>query len=64
MAEKGSAELVKDKDLKDTLAGLVEKVITDQQKLEQMNRAAKKLARPAAAETIATEILDLIKQKR
>ncbi len=64
MVEKGAAELVKDKDLNDTLAGLVEKVITNQQKLETMNEAAKKLARPEAAETIATEILELIQQKK
>jgi len=64
MVEEGAAELLKDKDLNDTLAGLVEKIITDEQKLKQMNEAAQKLARPEAAETIATEILELIKQKR
>ncbi|TYP92214.1 UDP-N-acetylglucosamine-N-acetylmuramylpentapeptide N-acetylglucosamine transferase [Fodinibius salinus] len=63
MVEEGAAELIQDKDLKNTLAGLVEKIITDQQKLAAMNKAAKKLSRPEAAETIATEILKLIKQK-
>lgn len=62
MVEEGAAELMKDVDLKDTLAGLVEKIITDRRKLDEMSKAAKKLARPDAAQTIATEILTLAKR--
>jgi UDP-N-acetylglucosamine--N-acetylmuramyl-(pentapeptide) pyrophosphoryl-undecaprenol N-acetylglucosamine transferase len=62
MVDEGAAELIKDVDLKDTLAGLVEKIITDSKKLDEMSKAAKKLARPDAAQTIAKEILKLAKK--
>lgn len=62
MVDEGAAELIKDEDLNDTLAGLVEKIITDPQKLDKMSKAAKKHARPDAAQSIATEILALAKK--
>lgn len=62
MVDEGAAELIKDEDLNDILAGLVEKIITDPQKLKEMSKAAKKHARPDAAQTIANEILKLVKE--
>ncbi|NGP89421.1 undecaprenyldiphospho-muramoylpentapeptide beta-N-acetylglucosaminyltransferase [Aliifodinibius halophilus] len=64
MVEEGAAEMAADEELKETLPALVKKVISSDDKLEQMKRAAKELARPEAAKTIANKILALVKQKK
>ena len=63
MVDEGAAELVKDADVKDTLGGLVEKLIFDQQKLKEMQQAALKLAKPNAADEIAQSILELVNEQ-
>lgn len=60
MVRKGAAELVADEHLHATIVDLVEQLITDQQRLRKMRRAALELARPEAAATIAKEIIKLI----
>src|SRR5699024_7343691 len=60
MVRKGAAELVADEHLHATIVDLVEQLITDQQRLKKMRRAALELARPEAAATIAKEIIKLI----
>ena len=59
MVEEGAAKLAVDDQLKNVLVDLVKKVITDDQQLKQMSEAAKRLARPDAAETIAKEVLEI-----
>lgn len=60
MVEEGAAELIKDVDLKETLAGLVKELIENRERLRAMQQAALKLSRPDAASRIAHEILQLI----
>ncbi len=64
MVDEGAAELVKDIELKNTVTSLVNKLIHDQKRLESMQEAALKLARPDAANEIANEILELIESKK
>lgn len=64
MVDEGAAKLAKDNELEDTLPELIKKTIGNNQQLTAMSQKAKQLARPNAAETIATEILELIKKKR
>ncbi|SMO54656.1 undecaprenyldiphospho-muramoylpentapeptide beta-N-acetylglucosaminyltransferase [Fodinibius sediminis] len=64
MVSEGAAELIADDQLEETLAGLVGRLITDRQQLKKMQKAALKLARPEASETIATGILELIQKKK
>lgn len=64
MSDEGAAELVKDSALKDTLVTLVDQIINDKQRLNAMREAALKLARPEAAQNIATEILKLIESEK
>lgn len=64
MVKDGAAELVTDTELNDTLSELVAKIITDKKRLKKMNKAALKLARPDAAQTIATEIAELAKKSK
>lgn len=63
MVDEGAAELVADDDLENSLADVVKEIIDDEQRLKEMSKAAKNLARPNAAEEIATEILKLVKTK-
>lgn len=63
MADAGASELLMDKDAKSALPELVERLITDQEKLKEMNIAALKLAKPDAAKQIAQEILELAKSR-
>lgn len=59
MAHEGAAEILDDSKAKETLADLVNKLIFDQEKLKEMQKAALKLARPDAASDIAREILEI-----
>lgn len=63
MVQEGAAKVAVDDKLEAMLADLVEEVITDKQQLKKMSEAAEKLARPNAAEEIATEILQLTRNK-
>ncbi|PAU94645.1 undecaprenyldiphospho-muramoylpentapeptide beta-N-acetylglucosaminyltransferase [Aliifodinibius salipaludis] len=63
MVDEGAAKLVADDDLESSLANVVKEIIDDEQRLKEMSKAAKNLARPNAAEEIATEILKLVKNK-
>lgn len=60
MVEEGAAEMLTDDKLEAMLPELVQQLITDQQRLNKMQQAALKLARPEAAQTIANEIIELI----
>ena len=59
MADEGAAEILDDSQAKEILAELVEKLIFDQNKLKEMQKAALNLARPDAASEIAREILEI-----
>lgn len=61
MVQEGAAKMIRDNELKNVLAEQVKEIITDEQKLKEMNVAAKKLARPDAAKTIANKVLELAK---
>lgn len=63
MTNAGASELLKDEDAINALPELVERLITDQEKLKKMNSAALKLAKPDAAKVIAKEILELAKSR-
>jgi len=59
MVEEGAAKLAADDNLNNTLVDLVKQVISNEQQLAEMSKAAKELARPDAATTIAKEVLNL-----
>jgi UDP-N-acetylglucosamine--N-acetylmuramyl-(pentapeptide) pyrophosphoryl-undecaprenol N-acetylglucosamine transferase len=59
MVEEGAAKIAVDDQLKNVLVDLVKEVITDDQQLKHMSEAAKRLARPDAAETIAKDVLEI-----
>lgn len=63
MVNEGAAELVADDELNSALAEAVGEIITDEQRLNKMSQKAKQLARPEAAQTIATEVLHLANTK-
>lgn len=63
MVDAGASELVKDADAVDAISELVTTLINDQHRLKEMNKAALALAKPDAAKTIATEILELAKSR-
>jgi len=63
MVDEGAADLIEDNQLKDLLVDRVKELINDNKRLEAMSQAARKLAHPDAAQIIATEILELIKDK-
>ncbi len=57
----GAAELLLDRDLTgESLAAHIEKLLASPDRLDNMARAARGLARPGSAETIAEEILALV----
>lgn len=64
MAEDGAAELLKDEDAKENLSEIVEQLIFDQQRLQQMQQAALKLARPEASKEIAGKVLAITQEQR
>lgn len=64
MFEMGAAELLRDEDIQEQLSEVVKKIIFDKTKLEKMEAAAKKLAKPDAASEIAKEIIQLAKTNR
>ena len=61
MVDHGAAELLTDAEARENLAGLVEKLIFDRERLRKMNKAARELARPEASRTIAKKIIELTK---
>lgn len=63
MAGAGASELLKDEDAVNELPELVNKLVSDQEKLKEMNLAALSLAKPNAAKEIAQEILELAKSR-
>lgn len=64
LVNEGAAEMITDDKLKNRLGEVVNQIIFDDGKLEKMSQSAKKLARPEASETIATEILELLNKKK
>jgi UDP-N-acetylglucosamine--N-acetylmuramyl-(pentapeptide) pyrophosphoryl-undecaprenol N-acetylglucosamine transferase len=64
MANNGAAKLVADDKLKKVMPNVVKDIIGDEQQLKKMSKTAKNLARPNAAEEIATETLKLITKER
>ncbi|MDX1638051.1 MAG: undecaprenyldiphospho-muramoylpentapeptide beta-N-acetylglucosaminyltransferase [Balneolaceae bacterium] len=63
MADTGAAILVKDSNLKHSIVETVEQVLGNPDQLETMRRAARALAKPDAANMIATEILKITESK-
>lgn len=63
MADEGAAEILDDSEAKETLAELVDKLISDENKLKEMQQAALKLAKPDAAAEIAREILQIANEE-
>lgn len=63
MVDSGASELVRDDEMKEVIVGLVRDLIRDQQRLKKMNEAALKLAKPDAAKEIATEILNIARNR-
>ena len=63
MVDNGAAKLLTDDQLDQQLASTIEEIINDEQKLTEMKTAAQQLARPDAANDIATEIVELVKRK-
>jgi UDP-N-acetylglucosamine--N-acetylmuramyl-(pentapeptide) pyrophosphoryl-undecaprenol N-acetylglucosamine transferase len=63
MVQEGAAELIKDDELSEIMATLVKEIITDQQRLQKMSKAAEKLAEPDAAQKIANDIVELTKKQ-
>ena len=63
MVVNGAAKLVADDELEKRLAKVVQEIIDDEKQLTEMSKAAKNLARPNAAEEIATETLKLVGKK-
>lgn len=64
MVEEGAAVLLKDSDARDRLPEIVRDLISNQQKMQQMQKAALKLARPHAAREIAQEVLVIAKEQK
>ncbi|MEX0773520.1 MAG: undecaprenyldiphospho-muramoylpentapeptide beta-N-acetylglucosaminyltransferase [Balneolales bacterium] len=64
MVQNGASILLKDKDATESLYDAVKGVITKEEKLRSMSEAAKKLARPDAANVIARQIIELAGQNR
>lgn len=64
MVDGGAAKLVADDELQDVLPQVVNKTITDTDLLNKMNSAALRLAKPDAANHIATKILELVENNR
>lgn len=64
MVQEEAAKLARDEELKANLVNLVKEVITNEQQLDTMRKAAKKLARPDAAQTIAKEIIKLATKRK
>lgn len=63
MVDEGAAELLKDGEAKEKLSPMVKRLIFDQQKLREMQKAALKLARPDASKMIAKEIIEIAKEQ-
>lgn len=63
MVEEGAAELLEDEHAVENLAELVKKLIFDRQKLNEMQKAALKLARPDAAKQIARELIEIASEQ-
>ena len=59
LQEKSAAIMVRDENLSARLLSLVDELLGNSQKLDAMQIAMKKLARPNAAENIAAELLAL-----
>lgn len=64
MEQEGAAKLAEDNELQDVLLDLVEEVITNDQQLKNMSKAAKQLARPDAAQTIAKEVINIAQKHK
>lgn len=64
MFDVGAAELLRDRDILEQLDKVIKKIIFNNEKLDQMEAAAKKLATPDAASEIANEIIELVRTNR
>lgn len=63
MADADASVLIKDVDMNKTISDLVNTLIRDQERLQKMNQAALKLAKPEAAQLIAKEILEIAQSR-
>ncbi|MEX2601112.1 MAG: undecaprenyldiphospho-muramoylpentapeptide beta-N-acetylglucosaminyltransferase [Balneolaceae bacterium] len=59
MQEQGAALLLEDRKVSEDLPGIVESILADPERVEEMSRASLRLAKPDAANEIAKKILDL-----
>ncbi len=64
LAERGAALVVEDAALPEQLAPRVRELLADERRLAAMAEAARELARPAAAETLANLLMELGEGKR
>lgn len=62
LARRGAAVIVQDEELESRLAPVVVDLLTDAGKLQAMRRAMAELARPGAAEMIASEIVGMARE--
>jgi UDP-N-acetylglucosamine--N-acetylmuramyl-(pentapeptide) pyrophosphoryl-undecaprenol N-acetylglucosamine transferase len=63
LSERGAAELIKDEDLDAQIVSLVDDLLQNAQKLNEMRTAMKALAEPYAAEKIAAELLAVAEKR-
>jgi UDP-N-acetylglucosamine--N-acetylmuramyl-(pentapeptide) pyrophosphoryl-undecaprenol N-acetylglucosamine transferase len=63
MVKADAARLLKEEKLMEKLPEIIKKLIYDEEKLDEMSRAMKSLARPDAASDIAKEIFTLARKK-
>jgi UDP-N-acetylglucosamine--N-acetylmuramyl-(pentapeptide) pyrophosphoryl-undecaprenol N-acetylglucosamine transferase len=63
LKEKGAAEVILEKELKrENLAILIVELLKDENRLKEMSRNAKMLAKPMAASQIVDEMEELLKK--
>lgn len=59
LEKSGAAALLKEEEMETTLVSIVRDIISDQKKLQSMQKQMLKLAKPNAAEMIASEVIEL-----
>lgn len=64
LVDAGAAEILKESALEQSFYNTVTDLIRDKEKLNRMEKAMKSLARPNAAEEIATEIFSFVKKQK
>jgi UDP-N-acetylglucosamine--N-acetylmuramyl-(pentapeptide) pyrophosphoryl-undecaprenol N-acetylglucosamine transferase len=63
MVESGASVLISESELEESMAKIIEQLISDDETLSSMSKAARGLAKPDAAKTIAEKIFELAGQE-